>query len=380
VKYEILQNAAFSILLGTFGTSLILAIRRGERLEVPFERLALAFLAIQFYRPLFAGLFSLGEELKVFISRLGDGQSFLQFVSASLYSAATDPSSSGGIAPTPNIPSLFTQVIRTGVWGIASSLVELVFLLAAFLLESGRDLLWQALLVFFPLSAAFLPLAPRAPISMALMGLELVLWLPILEIIHIAAGKIARDYSLRPESLGLRVLALEFITICLTAMVPVITHQKVSGGISGNLIDPVKAVLGAGKTFLTKKFTGASAIGLLANKYLPKSALKGKGGRNLGLLLLITSVLASGSADAAPVLILKKGFLKKVECKGRLYASGVGDDQVVEMEVLPSNLGCGVILKPIAAGSTNLILETSTGTLERNISVTASKVKKEVKK
>jgi hypothetical protein len=216
--------------------------------------------------------------------------------------------------------------------------------------------------------------------SMALMGLELVLWLPVLEIIHIAAGKIAREYSLRPESLGLRVLALEFITICLTAMIPVITHQKVSGGLSGNLLDPVKAIFGAGKTLLTKKFSGASAIGMLSNKYFPKAAFKGKKGKSMIAILALSSALASGSVEAAATLSLRKGFLKKVECKGRLYASGVGDDAVVEMEVLPPNLGCGVILKPITTGHTNLILETSTGTLERTISVTAPNLKKEVKK
>lgn len=380
MNYALLQNAAFSVLLGAFGTSLVLAIRRGERLHIPFERLALAFLAIHFYRPIFTGLFSLGEELREFISRLGDAQSFLQFVGASLYSAATDTSSSSSLAPTPNIPGLFTQAIRTGVWGIASSLVELVFLLAAFLLESGRDLLWQALLVFFPLSAAFFPLAPRVAISMVLLGVELVLWLPVLEVIHISAGKIAREYSLRADSLGLRVLAVEIITICLTFMIPAITHQKVSGGLSGNILDPVKSVFSAGKTLLASKFIGGtSAMNFLSNKFFPKP-WNGKKGRHLAIALALSSLFAAVPAEAAPALILRKGFLKKVECKGRLFASGVGNDLIVEMEVLPSNLGCGVILKPVAAGSTNLILETSTGSIEKTIVVMAPPVKKEVKK
>jgi hypothetical protein len=379
MNYELLKSASFTLLLGTFGVSLVLAIRRGERLSVPFERLALAFFAIQFYQPLFAGLFSLGTSLGEFISRLGDQESIFKFIAGSLYSAATDTNSSTHFAPTPNIPGLLSQAIRTGVWGIAASSVELVFLLVKFLLEIGRDLLWQTLLVFFPLSAAFLPISPRTPLSMILMGLELVLWLPVLEIFHIAAGKIAREYSLRPESLGLRVLALEIATIGLTMLVPFITHKKVSGGLSASILDPVKSVLGAGKMLLTRKFLGGSSpMGLLSNSYFPK-AKKGKG-KKFALLFLFGVGLSSLSAQAKSTLILKKGFLKKVECKGRLYASGVGDEEIVELDVLPSNLGCGVILKPVARGATNLILETSTGTIEKNITVTAVKPKKEVKK
>ena len=41
----------------------------------------------------------------------------------------------------------------------------------------------------------------------------------------------------------------------------------------------------------------------------------------------------------------------------------------MDLEALPQNLGCGVILKPLRPGSTNMILETSTGTIERLISV-----------
>ena len=70
------------------------------------------------------------------------------------------------------------------------------------------------------------------------------------------------------------------------------------------------------------------------------------------------------------VLRLKIGFVHKVLCSGRLYVSAVGNDSLVRLEALPKELGCAVILKPTGIiGSTNLILETSTGTIERKLEV-----------
>ncbi|MBY0472104.1 hypothetical protein K2X30_13135 [bacterium] len=62
---------------------------------------------------------------------------------------------------------------------------------------------------------------------------------------------------------------------------------------------------------------------------------------------------------------LYPGYLTKVACAGRLLASGVGNENLVRREALPKDLGCGIWLVPlVSSGSTNLILETSAGSIE----------------
>lgn len=371
MNYELLQNTSFSILLGTFGVSLILAIRQGENVHIPFERLALAFLTIHFYLPILSGLHALGDELQILASQLGSKETLDQFVANALYRSATGVDTSNPLGHAANLLNYATQLFRTGIWAVLSSLTELIFALAAIALEVGRDALWDVLLIFFPLGAAFLPLSLRIPINLALMAVELVLWLPVLEVVNIATSRVARRYATNTGDLGFYVLAIEIIAITLTGMIPIITHQIISGTLNATITNPIKPYTSFGKAFLMKKAAaamGAKIVGGAAKR------------KNFVFLIAAASLLASAPLHAKETLTLRKGFLKRVECKGRLYASGVGDDSIVEMEVLPSNLGCGVILKPVAAGSTNLILETSTGSIEKNLTIIGAVQKKEVKK
>lgn len=362
MNYDLMKVPAFSLLLGCFGVSLLLALRKGESVHLPFERLIFGFLAITFYTPILSGLGILGEELRLFIYRLGDQEALNSFISKALYSAATKFDQSHPLGNTGNAGNYLLQIFRTGVWGILSSITELIFVLAAFLIEVGRDALWEVVLVLFPLGAAFIPVNPKIALGMALMAVELTLWLPILEIINIATSEVARRYSMDAGDVGFRVLALEIIAIGLTFSVTIIAHKIVSGSLSGNLLEPWKKTAATGATLIMGAPKAAAYVGL-------KSASNAIGGKRLIALLAVGTSLFSLPALAGGSLHLKQGFLKKVECKGRLYASGVGDETVVEMEALPSNIGCGVILKPMKAGFTNLILETSTGTIEKNLTV-----------
>jgi hypothetical protein len=92
----------------------------------------------------------------------------------------------------------------------------------------------------------------------------------------------------------------------------------------------------------------------------------------MSALLAFWSLLV-GSAQASSGIRVFPGFVTKVQCEGRLLVSAVGNDELVLLEALPKELGCGVILKPTgkALGVTNLLLETSTGTIERELQVTA---------
>lgn len=86
---------------------------------------------------------------------------------------------------------------------------------------------------------------------------------------------------------------------------------------------------------------------------------------------LLVSFVALAQAEEG--LRLYPGYLTRVQCEGRLLVSAIGNEQLVRLEALPRDLGCGVLLKPIGpAGRTNLILETSAGSIERIVEISAA--------
>lgn len=92
-------------------------------------------------------------------------------------------------------------------------------------------------------------------------------------------------------------------------------------------------------------------------------------------ILTITFILnlsrsTLGHAQSASTLFLYVGFVTKFRCQGRLLISSIGNEALVKRSVLPDQVGCGILLSPQApSGKTNLILETSTGTLQRLIEI-----------
>jgi hypothetical protein len=88
------------------------------------------------------------------------------------------------------------------------------------------------------------------------------------------------------------------------------------------------------------------------------------------IVLFFMGVNCAWSAE--DILKLKVGFVHKISCNGKLYVSAVGNDGLVRLEALPKELGCAVILKPTGLiGTTNLIMETSTGTIEKMVEITS---------
>lgn len=87
----------------------------------------------------------------------------------------------------------------------------------------------------------------------------------------------------------------------------------------------------------------------------------------------LVSTLFAFTAQAEEPIRLFPGYLTKIRCEGRLLVSAVGNEGLIRLEALPKELGCGVLLKPVGqSGKTNLILETSAGTIERVVTVEGS--------
>jgi hypothetical protein len=374
VNIEILQKPALVLLTGTFGISIIVSIRKGESVHHAFEKLIVGYLAITFYADALQYLALLGKELESYFATLGSQDEVKAFVAKALYNAAT--TYTGASALPNNMMNYLLQVFRTGVWGILSSITELLFVVVHFLLEVTRDALWQIIAVLFPLSAAMFPVAPKVLIAMSAVALELALWMPILTIINIATSAVARQYSTINSDFGFYVLALEVVTIFLTLKVPSFTHKMLSGSLAGDVIDPSRAV-GKGLKLVTSLVSraGFASSGTRRSRGFSKKRFA---------LIILAGALATTSVYAKEPLRLRLGFVKKLECRGKLYLSSIGDSKVVELEALPPTLGCAAVLKPKAAGSTNLILETSSGSSEYEVVVTgrpaAAKQKSKEKK
>ena len=87
-------------------------------------------------------------------------------------------------------------------------------------------------------------------------------------------------------------------------------------------------------------------------------------------IFFISSKLWAADLEGQHSIHLRIGFVQKVPCKGRLYLSAVGNESLVRLEALPKEVGCGVVLKPMGRiGETNLILETSSGTVVERLTI-----------
>jgi hypothetical protein len=78
----------------------------------------------------------------------------------------------------------------------------------------------------------------------------------------------------------------------------------------------------------------------------------------------------SKSHSHSETLSLHSGYIYRLRCEGRLLVSAVGNEQLLRLDALPRELGCGAVLKPLQSqGRTNLILETSAGTVIRTVEI-----------
>lgn len=246
---NLLIPSARALLLCTFGIGIIQALREGEELDGTFERLGFGFLCLMFYPSVMAGLLSLSGELSSVMEKMGPKEGLKDFVLDSLIRAGSmSPMLPGagwkqavpqaiGVAKAAisNGVSFTTQAIRTGVWGVVASIADFCFLAAEFILECARDVLWQILLALFPIACGVFPALPRILENCFVFAVEIALWIPMLKLVDSITSRVARQYVLIPESLGLYVVAVEIVAIALTLLIPSIAHKAVHGALSADL-------------------------------------------------------------------------------------------------------------------------------------------------
>lgn len=81
--------------------------------------------------------------------------------------------------------------------------------------------------------------------------------------------------------------------------------------------------------------------------------------------LLSTLIFLPGSVfGVSDAVQLYFGYVTRLECIGNLKLTAIGDSKLVQLEALPKDQSCGVLLKPLApSGRTNLLLESSAGSV-----------------
>jgi hypothetical protein len=130
--------------------------------------------------------------------------------------------------------SAIGEAWRTGVWGIMTALVEAVFLLVGFILECCREVLWTLLLFLFPLSCGVFPVFPKMMTNLVLYAVELSLWLPMLGLVELTTGIVAKKHLDQTGGLGFYMVAVQLIAILLILLIPSVTHRFLSGAFSGD--------------------------------------------------------------------------------------------------------------------------------------------------
>ena len=200
---------------------------------VPFERLAVAFVALLFLKTGAEHLQMVSQTLVGAISTLTDEQSLREVLHFAFKKAAAEPKGDG-TSSVFNIPAVLEQAWRTGVWGIMTTLVNGTFLIVLHLLNCAQEVLWMVLLFLFPLAAGVYPVFPRMMTNLVIYAVELSLWVPILHLVEIATGAVAKQKLLEAGSWGLYIVVVEVIAILLILMIPGITHRFLSGAFAGD--------------------------------------------------------------------------------------------------------------------------------------------------
>ncbi len=228
VHLDYLDASGKAILLGAFGFNVILALRKGERLESSFVALVIGLLGITFFRSLIQILCQLSNALTHDIQKLGDTQALKNLVLKSIEASMSEPDAHGN-KPLVNLPALTEQLFRTGVWGITSAIADFFFLIAQAFVEVRRDILLGLLQFLMPLIWGLYPLKPELGLSSLAYVIEMALWGPCLYLVQVLVAQVAPGYLYRPGSLGIPIVALEIVATILTLEVPKMVHQLLGG-------------------------------------------------------------------------------------------------------------------------------------------------------
>ncbi|HAR43414.1 MAG TPA: hypothetical protein DCS07_12420 [Bdellovibrionales bacterium] len=232
INSDILIPVGRSLLIGSFGISILKAIREGEGFLESFESFAIGFLALLYFKPCLIGIVELCNSLAELIPKIGNPQGLKDMVLGNLATAAQAPNPNGS-STVINIPSSLEQIWRLGVWGILSQIIDYMFLLVTYLLTAARSVFLQVVAFLFPIVAGLYPALPGLLKNTIAYSFEIALWGVVLKLIHVVTGVVAQE-QIGVDGFGVPIVAVELVAVVLVLMVPGLTHRIVSGSMNGD--------------------------------------------------------------------------------------------------------------------------------------------------
>jgi hypothetical protein len=213
-----------TLLFGAFGWTLVQSLRTEDSLQEAFESLALGLLALLFYRQAADVLLILSQSLMSLLERHGGGVSVMSRLHDMMRANHQDPKMlEDFMAHNPIL------MFKNGIWGVLISISQFVFVCAEAVLELAQKVLWQLILILFPVAAGLFPIFPVMMKRMALYAVELSLWLPVLYLVNMASGAVLSTREVAGTTFGMGVIITELLTIILILHIPVVTHRFMSG-------------------------------------------------------------------------------------------------------------------------------------------------------
>jgi len=227
---NLLQPVGRILLLGTIGYAIYRVIEGEYEFEEAITGAVIGFLGLWFYTDGFNVLNSISEQLITF---LGDHMDHRTLTEQLIGAIQKSPSAQSGNLPS--VGEVFGQMWRAGVWGVVSSLIELVFLISDYVIVVSQKVLSKQVILFFPIACGLYPVFPGVFSNLALYAVELSLWRPMLVIIHEITAMVSQDYLANDPTQGLQIIAVELVAIYLILSIPRTTHSVMNGALSGDL-------------------------------------------------------------------------------------------------------------------------------------------------
>ena len=227
---NLLQPVGRILLLGTIGYAIYRVIEGEYEFEEAIQGAVVGFLGLWFYQDGFAVLGSVSEQLINFFGDHMDRRSMSDQLLAAIQKSAGVQS--GGL---PSTGEMFSQLWRAGVWGVVSSVIELIFLISDYIIVVSQKVLSKQVILFFPIACGLYPVFPGIFSNLALYAVELSLWRPMLVIIHEITAMVSQDYLANDPTHGLQIVAVELVAIYLIFSIPRTTHGVMNGALSGDL-------------------------------------------------------------------------------------------------------------------------------------------------
>ena len=227
--YEILVPVWRILLLGSAAFSIFRVIQDETDFDQAIIGMVFAMIGIYFFLNGFRLLDMVSELLVSFmeahIDRHSLNEKLLQAIKAT-------QANRGGTLPSQG--QFFSDVWKAGVWGVISSIVDFIFMGADVLLETSAKVFFNLIVVLFPIACGLFPIFPRFLFNLLLYSFEVILWRPILVVVHEMISVVAREYVISGDDFGIRILMIEVIAIVLIFSIPTMTNKIISSAMSGD--------------------------------------------------------------------------------------------------------------------------------------------------